>query len=51
MSRLNKLKDSYQVLQKNLGFLFHEKKQIEDSQGMFKQIFLAQDFYHKHLMY
>jgi hypothetical protein len=28
-----------------------EKKKFKDSYGMFKQIFLAQDSYHKHLRY
>jgi hypothetical protein len=27
------------------------KKKIKDSQTIYKQIFLAQDFYHKHLRY
>jgi len=31
MSNLNKFKDSYQVFEKTLGLLSHEKKKFKDS--------------------
>jgi len=39
MSRLNKFKDSYQVLEKNPWFCPMRKKKFKDSQGMSKQFF------------
>jgi hypothetical protein len=51
MPNLNKFKDSYQVLDKNLRLSYMSKKKFKDSWGISKQLFLAQEFYHKHLIY
>ncbi len=50
MSNLNKFKNFYQIFEKNPRFCFMRKKNFKDSQGMSKQFFLVQDFYHKHFM-
>jgi hypothetical protein len=51
ISNLNKFKDSQQVVENFSKFCLIRKKKFKDLGGIFKQIILPQDSYHKHLSY